>query len=295
MTRSRIRAPRGGGLRALTAAAWGRLSLRQAEVLQRSASDPASDIRFDDQFEYIDVVKVHLILFNFSYRSGGAEIPLLANNLFKCAAAIRRPPQNELLCTPDFVFLKIKGDAFEALRVIEDQTDRLAPRRGRPPASLISATKGRLDRIVLVFRRDLDHGCTLEVQPTSPESPRTFCGRGNEALSHRTSLLFSNDTWEQTDPDPRRRRSTRKGCGTFVHVVFVRVGLPEVQRGAVSGRRGAGRSRQRARSLSSSHSLVVARVMSVAVGKILHFICRSRSSSSWCSRWWFPFLLAYSK
>jgi hypothetical protein len=108
-------------------------------------------------------VKVHLILFNFSYRSGWTEIPLLANNLFKLAAAIRRPPQNELLCTLNFVFLKNKGYAFEPLRVIEDQTDRLVPRRGRPPASLISATKGRLDRKVLIFRRDLDHGCTLEV------------------------------------------------------------------------------------------------------------------------------------
>jgi hypothetical protein len=104
-----------------------------------------------------------LILFDFSYRSGWTEIPLLANNLFKLAAAIRRPPQNELLCTLNFVFLKNKGYAFEPLRVIEDQTDRLVPRRGRPPASLISATKGRLDRKVLIFRRDLDHGCTLEV------------------------------------------------------------------------------------------------------------------------------------
>jgi len=141
----------------------GSLSSRQAEVLQRSASDPASDIGFDDQFEYINVVKVDLILFNFAHRFGWTEIPLLANNLFKCAAAIRRPTQNELLCTPNFVFLKNKGYAFEPLRVIEDQTDRLVPRRCRPPAARISGTKGRLDRKVLVFRRDLDHGCTLEV------------------------------------------------------------------------------------------------------------------------------------
>ena len=65
------------------------LSSRQAQVLQRSASHPASDIRSNDQFEYINIVKVHLILFNFAYRFGRTEIPLLANNLFKCAPAIR--------------------------------------------------------------------------------------------------------------------------------------------------------------------------------------------------------------
>ena len=93
---------------------------RQAEILQRSASDPASDIRLDDQFEYINVVKIHLILFHFACRSGWTEIPLLANDLFKCGPVIRRPSQNELLCTANFVFLKNKGYAFEPLRVIED-------------------------------------------------------------------------------------------------------------------------------------------------------------------------------
>jgi hypothetical protein len=141
----------------------GGLSSRQAEVLQRSASDSASDIRFDDQFEYINVVKIDFILFNFASRFGWTEIPLLTNNLFECAPSIRRPPQNELLCAPNLVLLKNKGYAFEPLRVIKNQTDRLAPRRCRPPAWRISGTKGQLDRIVLVFRRDLDHGCTLEV------------------------------------------------------------------------------------------------------------------------------------
>src|SRR5262252_10442270 len=115
MTRSGTRAP--CNLRTSIidgcAAAWGRLASRHAEVLQRSASDPARDIRLDDQFEHLNVVKVHLILLNFSCRSGWTEIPLLANNLFMCTATIRRPPQNELLCTLNFVFLKNKGYAFE--------------------------------------------------------------------------------------------------------------------------------------------------------------------------------------
>src|SRR5262245_21145054 len=68
------------------------LSSGQAEVLQRSASGPATDLRFDGQFEYINVVKVHLILFDFAYRFGWTEIPLLPNNLFECSPAIRRPP-----------------------------------------------------------------------------------------------------------------------------------------------------------------------------------------------------------
>jgi hypothetical protein len=98
------------------------------------------------------------------------EIPLLANNIFKCAPAIRRPPQNELLCTPNFVFLKNKGYAFEPLRVIEDQTNRLLPRSCHPQASRIFGTEGRLDRKVLVLRRGLDRGSTLEVYRTqTPE------------------------------------------------------------------------------------------------------------------------------
>jgi hypothetical protein len=141
----------------------GGLPSRQAEVLQRSASGPATDIRLDDEFKYLSVVEVHLILFNLACRFGWTEIPLLANNLVKCAPAIRRPPQNELLCTPNFVFLKNKGYAFEPLRLIEDQTNRLVPRRCRPPASRIFGTEGRFDRKILVFRRNLDHGRTLQV------------------------------------------------------------------------------------------------------------------------------------
>jgi hypothetical protein len=103
-----------------------------------------------------------LILFDFAYRFGWTEIPLLANNLFK-APAIRRPSQNELLRTPRFAFLKNKRYAPEPLRVIEDQSNRLAARRCRTPASRISGDEGRLDRKVLVFRRDLDHGCPLDI------------------------------------------------------------------------------------------------------------------------------------
>jgi hypothetical protein len=49
------------------------------------------------------------------------------------------------------------------LRVIEYQSNRLASRRRRAPASRISGDEGRLDREVLVFRGDLDHGCTLDI------------------------------------------------------------------------------------------------------------------------------------
>jgi hypothetical protein len=55
----------------------------QTEVLQRRASDSATDIRLDDQFEYSNVGKLHFILFDFTYRFRWTEIPLLAHNLFK--------------------------------------------------------------------------------------------------------------------------------------------------------------------------------------------------------------------
>jgi hypothetical protein len=66
----------------------GRPSSRQMEVLQRSASDPATDVRFDDQFEYFKVVELHLILFNFAYRFGWTEIPLLPHNFSEWFPAI---------------------------------------------------------------------------------------------------------------------------------------------------------------------------------------------------------------
>jgi hypothetical protein len=47
--------------------------------------------------------------------------------------------------------------------MIEDQSNRLASRGCRAPASRISGAEGRLDRKVLVFRGDLDHGCTLDI------------------------------------------------------------------------------------------------------------------------------------
>jgi hypothetical protein len=67
------------------------------------------------------------------------------------------------LRTPRFAFLKNKGYAPEPLRVIEDQSNRLASRRCRAPASRISGGEGRFDREVLVFRGDLDHGYTLDI------------------------------------------------------------------------------------------------------------------------------------
>jgi hypothetical protein len=67
------------------------------------------------------------------------------------------------LRTPNFVFLKNKGYALEPLRIIEDQTDDLMPRRRSSPASRVFGTKGRLDRKVRVFRRDFDHSCTLKL------------------------------------------------------------------------------------------------------------------------------------
>ena len=81
----------------------------------------------------------------------------------KRTPTIRRPPQNELLSAPSFVFLKNKGYAPEPLRLIEDQPNCLNPRRCCPPAWCIFQPESQLDRKVLVFRRDLDYGCTLYI------------------------------------------------------------------------------------------------------------------------------------
>ena len=138
-------------------------SSTQSEVLKRSASDTVSDVGFDDQFEDINAEKVHLILFNFAYPIRRTKIPLLTNDLSNSAPAIRRAPQNELLCASRFVFLENKVYASELLGVIEDQANRLAARCCRAPALRTLGRQGGLDGKIIVFGRDLDHRCTVEV------------------------------------------------------------------------------------------------------------------------------------
>jgi hypothetical protein len=63
----------------------------------------------------------------------------------------------------NLVFLKHQGYAPELLRLIEDQPKSLAPWSGRTPALRISRNEGRLNRIIRVFRRDLDCGGMFEI------------------------------------------------------------------------------------------------------------------------------------
>jgi hypothetical protein len=63
----------------------------------------------------------------------------------------------------NLVFVKHKGYAPDLLRLIEDQSKSLAPWRGRTPALRISRNEGRLNRIILVFRRNLDCGGMFDI------------------------------------------------------------------------------------------------------------------------------------
>src|SRR5437667_12639018 len=108
----------------------------------------------------------------------------------------------------NFIFLKDKRYALEPLRLIEDQANRLAPRRCCTPTPRISRNKRGLDRAIFVFRRDFHDGCTLDIQPTFCASPNTFRSWGDEPFSHISSLLFVR----RFALDPTFQASRRFGC-----------------------------------------------------------------------------------
>src|SRR6267154_729999 len=92
--------------------------------------------------------------------------------------------------------------------MIEDQPNRLAPRRCCTPTPRIFRDEGRLDRAIFVFRGDLDHGCTLDVYPAFDASPNTLRGCGDKALSH--TLQFTTIQEALLCPDfPRVAKSCR--------------------------------------------------------------------------------------
>src|SRR6266446_4354485 len=138
---------------------------RQAQTLERGASRSTAVIRRNDQFKHGDIRKFNLVFLDFAYRIRWAEIPLLAHDFSKRASAVRRPPQDELLGALYRGFFEDERDACESLRLIEDQPDGLSAGIGGTPAPHFSWDQCRLDRIILFFRCDLDHGCAVKVQP----------------------------------------------------------------------------------------------------------------------------------
>jgi hypothetical protein len=83
--------------------------------------------------------------------------------------------------------------------VIEDQSYRLAPRRFRARAARSSRDEGRLEREVLVFRRDLNDRCTLDVQPTFAVSPNTIRSWSDKSLSHTPEFATVPDAHGRED------------------------------------------------------------------------------------------------
>src|ERR1019366_2872234 len=130
-----------------------------------------------------------LIFLVLAYRLRWAEIPLLAHNFAERCPAIRRPSQNELLCTGSFALFKNKGNA--------PQPNGLAARHCRTPAPRFSGNEGRLYRRIIVFRCDLYHGCALDIQPALPPSPYGLRSWSDKPLTHMT-LVYLGTTLVST-------------------------------------------------------------------------------------------------
>src|SRR5712691_5296 len=84
---------------------------------------------------------------------------------------------------------------FQGLRLVENQANRLRAWRRRAPAGRLYRNEGRLDWIILVFRRDLDHGCTLKIEPAFTARWNSLRSRSsNKPLTHINTVYLWCDS-----------------------------------------------------------------------------------------------------
>jgi hypothetical protein len=113
--------------------------------------------------------------------SARAEVPLLPNDVAERLTAIRRPAHDVFLRPLDVGLRETEPDAFDGLRIREEQPNRLLSRRlGLPSATL---NQGGLDRMRRVVRRDLDLCELFQVQPILVRRHGTL-SRCNDSFAH---------------------------------------------------------------------------------------------------------------
>src|SRR6266853_2888447 len=84
---------------------------------------------------------------------------------------------------------------FQGLRLVENQANRLRAWPRRAPAGRLYRNEGRLDWIILVFRRDLDHGCTLKIEPAFTARWNSLWNRSsNKPLTHINPVYLRCDS-----------------------------------------------------------------------------------------------------
>src|SRR6266536_5297291 len=84
---------------------------------------------------------------------------------------------------------------FQRSRLVENQANRLRAWRRRAPAGRLYRNEGRLDWIILVFRRDLDHGCTLKIEPAFTARWNSLRSRSsNKPLTHINTVYLWCDS-----------------------------------------------------------------------------------------------------
>src|SRR5260370_10325087 len=95
---------------------------------------------------------------------------------------------------------------FQGLRLVENQAHRLRAWRRRAPAGGLYRNEGRLDWIILVFRRDLDHGCTLKIEPAFTARWNSLRSRSsNKPLTHINTVYLWCDSGVYRFVTERRR------------------------------------------------------------------------------------------
>src|SRR5712692_8024349 len=84
---------------------------------------------------------------------------------------------------------------FQGLRLVENQANRLRAWRRRAPPGRLCRNEDRLDWIILVFRRDLDHGCTLKIEPAFTARWNSLRSRSsNKPLTHINTVYLWCDS-----------------------------------------------------------------------------------------------------
>src|SRR5260370_42655070 len=84
---------------------------------------------------------------------------------------------------------------FRGVRVVDTQAHGLRGWRRRATAGGLCRNEGRLDWIILVFRRDLDPGCTLKIEPAFTARWNSLRSRSsNKPLTHINTVFLWCDS-----------------------------------------------------------------------------------------------------
>src|SRR6266576_3893883 len=89
-----------------------------------------------------------------------------------------------------FLFLQRQAISVSASGLVENQSNCFSPWHCGTPTPRFPRDQRRLDWEIIVFRRDLDDGCTLEIEPAFPARWDSLWGPSNKPFTHTNSVYL---------------------------------------------------------------------------------------------------------